>query len=153
MKKKGLLLGTLLIMVVLLTACSFTKKAITTEEFTKKAGEHQLIVVDAKEQFKDYEPMKEGTIAVSTESWQVEFYVLKDAESATTMYNKNKDDFDKISIRKNSLEENMQNYNKISLDSVDYYMVITRVDNTFLYAKVPIDHKEEAKEFIQELGY
>ena len=151
MKKKILLLG---MMLLLLTACSLSKKAITKDDFVKKAEDNKLIVVDVLEQFAEKEEMESATVAASPENWQVEFYVLATKKDAKDMFKKNKDDFEgSYSVKKVTVNLSGTNYDKFTMDASDMYFVLTRVDNTLLYVKAPSNAKEPINEFIKELGY
>ena len=70
------------------------------------------------------------------------------------MFNKNKQTFEEYSTsgsKTTSIE--IGNYTKYTLETDSYYMLLTRVDNTFLYVRVPIEYKEQALEVIKDLGY
>lgn len=154
MKKKLLLLFVCAIALVFVTGCDITKKAITTDQFIKVTEGKGLHTVDVKEQFKDFDFIKEATVAASQEGWQIEFYVLSDKDQAKSMYNKNLKTFqDYKGSGSKELKTEIGNYNKYVLETKDYYRVLTRVDNTFLYVEVPQVIKEKASDIISDLGY
>ena len=152
--KKKLLMGIVLLLSVFVVAgCSFTKDAKTTEEFTKIASKEGLIVGDVKEsQFSEYEQIKEANVASSTDGWQLEFYVLDTVDHAKSMYNKNFNTFDKQPSKKKSQME-VGNYNRFTHETDETFVLLSRVDNTFLYVEVPMSNKQAAVKIIEELGY
>lgn len=141
----------LLTMLFTLSACS-PRTAITAGEFTSKATDAGYTIVDAKDQYEesfivDYKiALKDG--------YQVEFCVVSTVEQAIAAYNQNKNIFE---IEKgnaaSSSEASMSNYSKYTQTSNGFYYVISRVDNTFIYAKVDSKHKDEVSGFIESLGY
>ena len=154
MKKKLLLIAICVFSLFLVTGCDSSKTAITTKDFIAKAEEKGLITADVLDQFAEYDFVKEATVAASSNGWQVEFYVLSDEENAKSMFETNAATFNAASDKKkNSTEVEMGNYKKIAFDTDENYMVLTRVDNTMIYVRVPISTKEETKEFIDTLGY
>ena len=48
---------------------------------------------------------------------------------------------------------NIGNYSTYGLTSNGYYMYVSRVDNTLLYAKVSTTYKDAVKSIIKDLGY
>ena len=154
MKKKLLLLFICMLTLLFVTGCDFTKKAITTDQFKKIAESKGLYAVDVKEQFKDFSFIKEATVAASQEGWQIEFYVLSDKDQAKSMYNKNLKTFqDYKGNGSKELKTEIGNYNKYTLETKDYYRLLTRVDSTFLYVEVPVVVKDKVNDVIDELGY
>ncbi len=154
MRKSIILVFLCVISLFLVTGCDITKKAITTNDFKNITEKKGLFSVDVKEQFKDLDYIKEATVAASQEGWQLEFYVLSDADQAKSMYNKNYKIFsDYKSSNAKSTKMEVLNYTKFTLETSDFYRALTRVDNTFLYVEVPIKFKDKAKEIIEELGY
>lgn len=153
--KKKILFGIMCVLTLLLTTgCALSKDSLTGEEFTKISDEKGMITADVKEQFAGYDYVLEANVAVSQEGWQIEHYVLETKEDAKTMYSKNKSDFEKFSDSKNvSSVVEVGNYTKYTLETGEYYMVLSRVDNTLLYVKVPVNNKDSAVKLIDALGY
>lgn len=150
-KKLGLFLLIALSLLVV-TGCSFNKKALTAEEFTKIAEENDLITADVKvSQFSEFETIENAIVAVNTEGWQIEFYVLDSKESAKSMYNKNREAFDEETGTTTKIE--VGNYTKFSKKSKEKYLVLSRVDNTLLYVDVARDKQKQVDKIIEALGY
>lgn len=154
--KNKLLLGLVCILsIFLVVGCAATKKALTAEDFENKTKEKGLLVVDVKDQFSQYDFITKATVAVNQEEgWQIEHYELKTLSDAKSMYNKNKSDFEKAKTNKNK-ETNMEvgNYSKYILETDTEFMLLTRVDETLVYIKTPIENKDKVVEIVKDLGY
>ena len=153
MKKRGILLGVVCLLLLFITTGCMNKKAITTSEFKSKMESAGFSIIDAKEQFSNYQYVKEATVAKNSD-YQIEFYVLSNTERANYMFNTNKDIFQN-SKGSSSLEtkSNMGNYETYSLTSNGYYMYVCRVDNTLIYLKVNQTYKDAVINIIKNLGY
>jgi len=154
MKKKNIYLAIIgLLCSIILTGCG-NKKLITTSEFISVSKNLNYLITDVTSQYAQYGYIKDGTIAQSTDGWQVEFYVLEDESYAINMFNTNRTTFE--SNKGNSSTESsasMGNYSSYTLTSNGYYMHLCRVENTLLYVKVKDSYQKEVKEFINKLGY
>ncbi len=155
MKKKGIVLKMFFVtaIVLFLTGCG-NKTVITNDDFIAKAQSNNYTITDVTEEYSSFGNVKSGTVAQSSNDWQVEFYVLTDESNATSMFNTNKDAFE--SYKSNSSAESsvsMGNYTSYSLTSGGYYMYLCRVDNTLIYARVADTYKDTVKSFIKDLGY
>ena len=152
--KRKLITTLCLLTLILVTGCQLSKKALTTDEFNNITSNNGLTPVDVKDQFQKYNVIKEATIAVKQNEWQIEYYVLTDKENAKKMFNKNKNGFEK-EYTSSKLNNNIEigNYNKYTLETKEVYISLTRVDNTFLYADVPIKNKDEVVKLIKDLKY
>ena len=152
--KNKLLLGIILLStIVLLTGCG-NKKSIDVEGFTKIAKDKGYEVVDVSEQYSAYSYIKSGTVATSSNEWQVEFYVLEDEAGAKNMYNINKAKFENEKRSSKTYSEvNIKNYSTYTLKANNQYMYLSRVDDTLIYCNVKTKYEKEAQEFIKELGY
>lgn len=144
---------TLLIATLLMSGCG-DKAAITTEQFKSIAEENNCSTADATSQYAQYGVIDEATIALSSDGWQVEFYVLTDETNAAGMFDTNKEIFE--SLKGNASAEassSTNNQSSYTLTSSGYYMHLCRVDNTLLYVKVDDTYKSDVKALIDELGY
>ena len=141
----------LLVMVFTLTACT-PRAAITAGEFAEKAGAAGYTIIDAKDQFGEGDVV-EYKIAAK-DGYQIEFGVVPTIGQANVAYNQNKANFEleKGNVSSNS-EVNLSNYSKYTQNSDGTYYVVSRIDATFIYAKVDAKYKDEVSNFIQSLGY
>ena len=136
-----------------LTGCE-NKDVISKDDFISEAKKNDLITVDVTSQYSSYEYIKSATIAKNSNEWQIEFYVLDDADNAKSMFNTNKNIFENSKDNNSAeLSKNMGNYSIYELISDGYFMYISRVENTLLYVKVKTTYKDTVKAIIKELGY
>ena len=152
MKKKIVLFSVIFCLLLVLTGCG-NKKAITPQEFTSIAQANNYNVSDATNQFSDYSQVREVKIARNND-YQIEFYVLNSESDAKSMYEYNKSLFEAYKISNYSESHvDLNNYSTYSLQSSGYYMFLSRIDNTLVYVKEPVEYKSNIDEFIKKLGY
>lgn len=152
MKKK--IFGLILLSAMLLLFSGCSKKVKTTGDFLELAGKYELTVSDGMIHYSTYDFFLESHIAKSNNGWQMEFNVLKDNDSAVTIFETNKELFEKSKADSSTeTSVNGSNYNKYGLTTGGYYMYISRVENTFIYLKVEEKYKEEVQNIIKEFGY
>jgi uncharacterized lipoprotein YehR (DUF1307 family) len=136
-----------------LTGCG-SKTAIANDEFISKVESYSLTTTDVTSQYSSYDYVKSATVAQSSSGWQIEFYILADKNSATSMFNTNQSTFEsyKGSVSSES-SVSIGNYATYTLTSGGYYMHLCRVDNTLLYVRVNDTYKDTVKDIIKDLGY
>lgn len=147
--KKKLQLIVFIGITILLCSCK-RNSALTEEEFTSITKNHKLTVVDVTEQFESKKQVKGAYVADSGNDYQIEYFVFDSENSAKDMYNKNKDDFKSTKSNKDKEKESNDTY---TTTTSDYFMYISRIENSVLYIKVPISVKEEIQKIIKELKY
>lgn len=153
--KKILVVCSLVLALFVVTGCQFSlKKVASVDKFKEVANANNLTVIDAKEQLKEYDVVKEAFLAKSAEGWQVEFYVLSTNKDAKDMYDTNRKIFSD-SKGENQKEQflTIKEYSMYNLKSDGYYMHLSKVDNTLLYIKVNEKYENNAKKIIKDLGY
>lgn len=152
MKKKIVLFSVIFSLLLILTGCG-NKKAITPQEFVSIAQANNYNVSDATNQFSGYGQVREVKIA-SNYDYQIEFYVLNSESDAKSMYEYNKSLFEAYKVSNYSESHvDLNNYSTYSLQSSGYYMFLSRIDNTLVYVKEPVEYKSNIDEFIKKLGY
>ena len=151
-KKIGIIL-TVVVMTFLLTGCG-TKSVKTTKDFTALANSYNLSTQNVKEsQYSSDDSIKEGYVAYNN-NWQIEYYVLDTVKTASSNYDTNVEIFNESKGNSSSyVEFEGKNYKSYSLTSNGQFMYICRVDNTFIYANVSEEYKDDVKAFIKEFGY
>ncbi len=155
MKKKKITIAVVISILTLfiLTGCG-NKTAASIETFEQVSKEHGNEIIDITDQYQSYENLEKVIISKNTDDWNVEFYILNSEDSARSMFNLNKETFEKekkdISSQSSS---SFGNYETYTLTTGDYYMHLCRVDNTFLYVKVNKENKDAVKKLIKDLGY
>lgn len=156
MKKnlKQILLCTIVLTTIfIVTGC--TKKAITADNFKDEMENENYRVEDVTSQFSSSSYMKKAYVAINdNKNFQIEFFELKDDNSAISMYNTNKQKFENEKGN-NSLNTNIdgKNYSKYVLVTNGKFQVVCRVNNTLLYLNIPSKYEKEAKNIIEKLGY
>lgn len=149
--KKISLIIILIIAVIILTGCG--TKAISVEEFKTKMEENGFTVSDISEQFAAI--ANKTYVASKAEGYQVEFYEFDSVENATNSFEDNKRLFE--SVKQDSDKETFVNTNdnvsKYTLESEDRYMLVSKVNNTCIYADINLEYKDELDSILQEINY
>lgn len=137
------------------TVLNQEKDPITVEEFKSTMQNKGYIIIDAKEQFDEYEYIKDAYIAMTDDGeYQIEFYKMSDKENATMFYKHNKSVFESSKSSSSAQTNNdMKNYSKYTLQSDNKYMVVSRIEDTVVYVKVDSKYKEQIKNLLKEIGY
>ena len=148
---KKLMMVLLLLLLVGVVACG-KKVALTADEFKSKMETKGYEVLDITDQYD--EGTIEAALIAMKDDYQIEFYVVNNDEQAIRAYNQNKDYFEELKVSGSIETETSVTKNaKYTLTSAGRYMVVARVDNTFLYADVDSTHKSEVSDDIKDLGY
>lgn len=145
----------LLILCVLLSACSSNKTAISIDEFKEKMRDDSYYVVNSKEQFSEYDYIIDSYIAInSNKTFQIEFYKLSDIDNSVAFYNYNKDIFDASKTSNSAYTDvNLNNISKYTLTTEDSYKVLSRIDDTVIYVNTNKEYKDEIKSILKKIGY
>ncbi len=152
-KRKFLIAALCFLMLFMVTGC-VKKTVLSTDEFKAKASELGYTSKDAKDKFADNERVKEVTIALHPDEFQVEFYVFTNKSAAVSAFNTNQTSFESSKNGKSTESSyNMANYSAYSLINNGKYMHICRVEDTLLYVNVDEKYKDEVQKLIKELGY
>lgn len=152
LKKIGIIL-TIVVMTFLLTGCG-TKTVKTTDDFIALAEDSNLSTKNVKEgQYSSDNTITSGYIAYNN-NWQIEFYVLDNESTASSNFDTNVKIFEDSKGNSSSYASvEGKNYEAYTLISNGQYMYICRVENTFIYANVSEEYKDDVKSFIKEFGY
>jgi hypothetical protein len=139
----------------LLIGCGSNKTSISANDFKDIMEDNGYEIVDAAEQFAEYDHVKTAYIAIDeTASYQIEFYSIADEDAASQMFYSNKETIENTKGTATGVVEiKMGNYDKYSLTTNGKYKVVARIDNTMIYCNVDEDYKDDVKEIIELLGY
>lgn len=152
MKRKFLTLLSCFFILGTLSGCE-DKTKLSAEEFKTKMSDKEFTVQDATAQLED-EFVEKVYVAITPDKYQIEFFEVKDEDVAKSSYEMNKE---KIEEKKGTVsthsEVNMGNHSKYSLGTDDRWMVVSRIDNTFIYLNVDQEYKEEVNAVLEMLGY
>ena len=153
MKRKLFIYILLFISLFLLTGCSLKKKALSMDEFQDITIKNNYMFLDVTDQFEYNKSIKKAGLA-ATSVWQLEFYVFDNKDNAQDMFDNNVKLFKK---EKNStslqVTNKVFNYENYALTTNKYYMYISRVDNTVVYSRVPVEYRSKIKKFVEKLEY
>lgn len=151
MKRKILLIFSLFSILLTLTGCG-DKTATSTSDFTSTMEGKDFTVQDATDQF-EKDVVEEVTIALN-ENYQIEFYNTPDESKAISAFNHNKGTFESASSS-GKVETNVSigNHSKYTLKSGGQYMVISRIDDTFIYLNVDEKYESEIDDILDDLDY
>ena len=140
-------------MTFLLTGCG-TKTVKTTDDFVALAEDSNLSTKNVKEgQYSSDNTITSGYIAYNN-NWQIEFYVLDNESTASSNFDTNVKIFEDSKGNSSSyVSAEGKNYEAYTLISNGQYMYICRVENTFIYANVSEEYKDDVKAFIKSFGY
>ena len=155
MKKKGLILFSILGLICLFLTTGCGKTAIEAEDFKVTMDGKGFKVIDATSQFVQQEFVKKVYVAMSSDStYQIEFYEFAEESDGKTFFDTNKKDFEN-NKGKSSSEKliNLGNYNKYTLTSGENYQVVSRIGNTAIFVNNQKKYKEDINSIIDELGY
>ena len=143
----------LILITFLLVGCG-SKKEITSSEFKEITRDNDFYIQDVKEQFSEYDYIKEAMIAVKSGKYQIEFYVLEDEENALAFYKYNKDVFE-ASKESTSLyaEVDFEHNNRYTLTTGNEYKVISRINKTVVYVNTTKENKNDVNKVLKKLGY
>jgi hypothetical protein len=133
------------------SACSFTKTAITTREFSSKAESLGFVVEDATDQ------MGGQTIASivaidSTASFQIEFHQVETRSQASGAFSENSSNFDRVASG-TTVSANGANWASYAKTAGGTYYYVSYIDNTFVYVRTAEENKQAIKDFIKAIGY
>lgn len=131
------------------------KKAVSVSDF-EAAAESFGYQIAVDETVESYDYVENVRIAVDTEDdYQIDLYVLSDADRAKTVYENNKATLEEKLSRETGTSSSVHSpkYEKYSASTKESFLYIARVDNTVLYIDVDIEHKAEVEKFIKEIDY
>ena len=149
-----LIIGTGIILFLSLTN---KKQAITSEEFKKIAKENDLVIEnisledDTNNKNTD---IKEALYATSENDWTIEYYVIKDEETAKYLY---EETMKMYKVYQNDTSEekikNRKNYDLYTLKTQTSFYHVCRVDNTIISINAKDNDEKQIIKTINKLGY
>lgn len=152
MKKKiCLIFSFCLILLLTFTGCG-NKTSISTSDFKSTMEDKKFTVQDATDQFE--KGVVEQVYLALNDNYQIEFYKTVDESQAITAFNQNKSNFESTSSS-SKVETNVSlgNHSKYTLKSGGKYMVISRIDDTFIYLNVDEKYESEIDGILDNWDY
>lgn len=157
MNKKILLSILGILMLFTFSACKKeeeTRKPITSDSFETVAESIDYETKDVTKTLSSNKGISKAMVARVENKYQIEYYTLDDAEVAQKMYNRNKKRFETQKKSKDKAEEiNSNNYSEYKLTTNGKYKLLSKIDNTLLYADVDEQYKDNVINFAKQLGY
>ena len=147
--KKGILIGIVCILSILLTGCSKDKidsntfKSILTESGFNVTQETNNISIDIKELY----------VGTKEDGYLIEYYQYENEDFAKKAYESKKETYKNNNIKKTQIESEAGNYSRYALTSDGRYYFIGRVDNTIVLVLSSEKDKKDAEGVIKKLGY
>ena len=151
----GIVIAIVVIVGVFFAVFNKEKTAITASNFYETMSKKGYMVQDATSEFSEYGYVAKVHLALSSdEGYQIEFYELIDTEYANNFYENNKAIFEASEGNNASKTTvNLKNHSKFTLSTDGKYKVLSRIDNTVIYANVDEQYKDTVKDLLKELGY
>jgi len=156
MKKTTIAISAILVCVILLASCGGPKTAISAEEFKEKAEQAGLTVMDTTiiDLTEDGWFDIESSCIAKGNNYRIEFSVFSTEQQAAAFYNEYKIYIESMKGSSSSYSDvNLSNYNKYTQTSAGIYSVVSRIDNTVVYASASADYKLEINDFLKDIGY
>ena len=142
------------LMIALLTSCRKTPS--DTAGFKALANAKGYVVYDVTDQYINAPQIKKAiVVAPKDKSFQIEFYIITDRNSAKELFQAQSEVMDGAVGKSWSGDvSNGNNYAKRTVNTDEQFMVLSYIENTMLY--VPLTDKEYKKSvetFISEFKY
>ena len=155
MKKKGLLLFSIIGIVCLFLTTGCGKTAIDGEEFKVVMDQKEYRIIDGTDQFSNLDYIEKVYIALSSDSiCQIEFYKFTSSDEGKSFFGQNKSDIEEKKGT-NSFTYNVSfgNYSKYTLANDTKYYVVSRIGDTAIYVDADIKCKDDINTTLDQLGY
>lgn len=149
---KKIILGIITIFIMLLLTGCGNRKALTNNEFSEILGLEGFAITDVTALMEDENI--EVLAAANNNNYQLEYHIYKTTAAAKKAYEGNKKSFEtykKGNNKEKSLSGN--NYDKYTLELSDEYKVVSRIDNTLVYASINLEYKKDLNIILDKLGY
>lgn len=130
------------------------RKPITPDSFETVAESVDYETKDVTESLSNNKGITKAMVARVENKYQIEYYTLDDKEVAQKMYDRNKKRFESQKESKDKAEEiNSNNYAEYKLTTNGKYKMLSKIDNTLMYADVDEQYKDNVINFAKQLGY
>lgn len=150
MKKKVLFL-IMITIILTLTGCG-NKKALNSDGFSSELGKEGFSVTDVTYSMEDKNVEFVGV--ANNGNYQIEYHIYKSEESAKKAYEGNKKAFKNYKKKDSKEKENSgANYDKYTLELSDEYKVVSRNENTLVYASINLEYKKNLNNVLNKIGY
>lgn len=151
MKKSFIKIITILFISFVSWGCT-TKEVLTPNAFAAILKNNGFDIVNLTEQYKNNNDIKNVYIGKSNKGYQIEYFILKDEETASNLLNENASEITN-SINTTQTKREGDNYLKYIFVSNEYYFVVSKVDNTLIYVEASLDNQEEINNLLEQMNY
>ena len=149
--KKTVFLSIVLMLVFVVTGCTLNREAITPQDFTAKAESLGFIVQDVTHQMGGQ--TVRSLIAIDVASiFQVEFHQVSTRVQASAAFIENQNNLTGIGTGTTSSRSGA-NWARFSTTSGGAYGFVSYIENTFVFARVPREHRDAVRKLVDLLGY
>ena len=142
----------IIMMTVILSGCA-KYKVFSIESYNLILKKEKMAIYDVTKDLPSSANIEKGSIGVSDDGWRIEYYIFKDAKDAKSVYDDNKLVFSKEEKIDKEHSENEDDYNKYYAINDKYYMIVTRVKNSVVYAKVEKAYQINIDSILTKMGY
>ena len=152
MKRIGLLL--LILCCFILTGCGSKEErtAKTLNDFEDICNDNGFAVTDGKVDYTE-ESITAARVA-SIDNEKIEMLIYDNSDTASKVQDGHIDSF--MTIRNTMVtvdKKKGKNFYSFKMVSNGYYWVSTRIDNTLIFTKIPVDYKDNVDTILDSLGY
>lgn len=152
MRKCAALAACVLLLAGALCGCS-SKTAITAADFTQTMETEGFTVMDVTAETETND-LATAVLIAANQNYQIEFYVLTDADTGEGVFYNNRQLFDDDhSVKTLSSEVSSDNANYYAFNADGNFHMISRVDNTMLWCEADQTYREEIVALVEKLGY
>ena len=155
MKKIGKMLAGICAVLGLTVAagCAAKKEPITAAEFSQRMEQEGYAILDVTEQFEGQ--VLSATLAIEQSGvYQIEFFEVESEQQAKAAFEQNRATFEsEKGLVSSSYANNGRNFSIYAQTSDGKYSYVCQVEQTFVYASVPEQHKDAVKSALKGLGY
>lgn len=142
-----------IVIFIFLTGCCLKKNVLSQDDLELYSSKNQYFFEEISDEDIDQDFVNEAYILYHN-GWQIEFYFLKDSETAKNLYLINKKNIeDYFTSTSSEDKEYGLNYKRYSLITPKRYYYVTYVNNTLMYVDVDVVHYKKVNGIIKQLGY
>lgn len=153
MKKiKKILFVIVPLVIILAVGFLLYKPEKSIDDFDNFMSNRGLTCADTSSIVSDGELITNAMIAV-TDSYQIEFYESNSKDSAKQLLQTNINSLKELMPKGKDKTRFFLGFKSFEIEDSNYYSKVIRVGKTYLYCRVPLVSKDEAKELIKDFKY
>ena len=138
-----------------LTACGSDKEKEVKDlsDFTVASSNLGFTVTSNMDNYADIDYIKDAMVATK-DATTLEMVIYDNSENAKKAQDNQIETFKKLKgSGANTNSDKGKNYYKYTMITNGFYMISSRVDNTLVFSRIPVDNKDSVDSIIDELGY